>query len=131
MFLSREQIIKRLREGDLRISPLDVASQISDIGIDLRVGNEFVRTGTEAGQVVSIDFGKRIVLYPHSGLRATNVETIQLPPDLVGFLFLRSALSREGILSDASIISPGYRGQLVLSFYNLGPTQFALYPGER
>ena len=60
----------------------------------------------------------------------TTLETVELPENLVGWLDGRSSLARLGLMIHATShrIDPGWKGKIVLEFFNSGKLVLALYP---
>lgn len=149
MILSDQDILKRLETGDLEISPLrDIDQQVQPASVDLRLGEtflEFHRTNIpcihpnserEVSDYVTettIDEGDDFVLHPGDFVLATTVESVTIPPDIVGHVEGRSSLGRLAIVvhSTAGLADPGYKGQITLELSNLGVAPVALTPGMR
>jgi len=147
MFLNRDQIIERLHTGSLVIDPLMEEVQVSNLGVDLRLGNQYYelkpRTRAEIdafqyppdrdklASITSIRLGQRTIIHPGTLFVATNLEYIGLSEDLVGLLFGRSSLGRLGVIVHVSTVDPGFKGKLVLSVSNVGAMPIALYSGAR
>jgi len=72
-------------------------------------------------------------LHPGELALGITVESITLPPDIVGFIDGRSSLARLGLMVNitAHTIEPGWEGKITLEFANLGRFPLALYPGVR
>ncbi len=104
------------------------AEQVQPAGVDLRVAE--VEVFDEAG-FISIE-GKRIPAgrslpilggfwdLPPGAYRIRFLETVEIPPDRVGFCYPRSSLLRMGASLHCAVWDPGYkgRGQALLVVYN-------------
>lgn len=55
-------------------------------------------------------------------------ETIEIPEDVVGFIFPRSSISRLGINICPIYMNPGYRGKPPLTIVNNAPFKISLVP---
>lgn len=149
MILSDQDILKRLETGDLKIEPLrDIDQQVQPASVDLRLGESFLefqrtnipcihpRSEREVSDYVTetvIDEGNDFVLHPDDFVLATTIESITVPPDLVGHVEGRSSLGRLAVVihSTAGLADPGYEGQITLELSNLGVAPVALTPGMR
>ncbi len=155
MILSSSEILKRLRTGDLVLSPSVDQFQIQQHSIDLRLGFSFliprswemtnegriaVRTdhlqldkNSKLSLLIELEEGQVFDLLPGEYVAVTTLERIKLPPDLMGVLYPRSSVNRRGLSVDLTgIIDAGYEGNLLIPLRN--NTQFQvirLYPGER
>lgn len=150
--LVKEQIINRL-DKDLFIRPLlDRDKQINEIGLDLRLGYNFLVNihGREAYMNASLNYdsrskprslnyffqetrrqlGETFILHPHQTVLATSLEYIKLPDNLFLMLFMRSSYSRLG-LTMSTIVQPGYCGCLSLEIINNGSSPINLNIGAR
>ena len=155
--LGREQIIARMRCGDLSVTPLLSPDQIGAASIDLRLGNVvlIVRArGTshvdpaavmrssllsdharesdlqQKHERYELPFGARFLLHPGGLALVPTLEWVTLPPDLMGNVTARSTWAREGLsIATATLIEPGYQGIVTLELANLGEIPIALYPG--
>lgn len=147
MILPDHEIKKYLKEGKIRIEPLDNPEvQIQPAGVDLRLGNEFrifkisgvpfidtrkkIENYTE---LVKIEKDKPFIIHPGEFVLGNVKEYIKLSDDLAGSIDGKTSLGRIGISihSTASSINPGWEGKLVLEITNVGRIPVALYPGMR
>ena len=149
MILSDADILRRLEEGDLRISPIaDRDLQVQPASVDLRLGTEFLefqRTNIpcihptseqEVGEYVTetvIDEGQEFILHPGDFVLGTTIERVTVPNDLIAHVEGRSSLGRLAIVvhATAGLCDPGFRGKITLELSNLGTAPVALTPGMR
>lgn len=158
--VGRSELIQRLREGTLVVSPLLSQAQIGAGSIDLRIGNvvlmvrargsshvdpiaakEMALAGTshqaELGRQqkherYEIPFRIKFLLHPGSLALVPTLEWLQLPDDLHGSITARSTWAREGLsIATANFIEPRYQGVATLELANMGQIPIALYPGMR
>jgi len=147
MILSDVDIKKHLQEKKIRIEPRINVNQISSCSLDLRLSNEFyvfeysnlpyldtlnpdLKIPVKKITVPNKEF---FILQPKEFALASTWESVYLPDDLVGKLEGRSSLGRLGLVvhSTASLIDPGFQGQITLELGNIGVMPVALYPGMR
>ncbi|MBS7623701.1 dCTP deaminase [Candidatus Bathyarchaeota archaeon] len=110
MAMPDTRIRELVKSGLLRIDPFDDSS-LQPAGYDLR-----------AAQEVTIGSGEQRLL-------STN-ERIELSPNLLGLLHLRSSLVREGLHASLALVDPGFRGQLTVSLLNAGGDALRIECGE-
>jgi dCTP deaminase len=104
--------IKRLVNGDqIRIDPFD-ESRLTPAGYDLGVDKD-----------ISLNPGERKLV--------ATLERVELPPNLLGILHLRSSFAREGLLASLALVDPGFKGQLTVSLLNAGKGFVKMIRGER
>jgi dCTP deaminase len=149
MILSDTDIEARLKQGDLLIEPLvDPDLQIQPASVDLRLGGDFIvfRSGRTPciyidhpgdaetyTQDLHIPEGEHFILHPGEFALGTTLETVRIPPDLVGRLEGRSSLGRLAVIvhATAGFIDPGFHGKITLELTNLGKVPVGLKPGMR
>lgn len=158
--LGREELVGRIRNGDLVVSPLLSKAQIGASSIDLRMGNvalmvrargsshvdpAALKAATLRGKAHDIEmhqqqkheryeipFKTRFLLHPNSLALVPTFEWLRLPSDILGTVTARSTWAREGLsIATATLIEPRYQGIVTLELSNLGQIPMALYPGLR
>jgi dCTP deaminase len=152
--LNTNEILKRIKEGNIVISPELDKFQVQPHSIDLRLGYTFLIPKswrlTEKGreslhtdhlskdfknhfEVIELEKGQFFELLPNEYILASTLESIKLPNDLMSVLYPRSSTNRRGLSVDLTgVIDAGYEGQLVIPIRNNTNSQCVkLYPGER
>ncbi|MEH6344675.1 MAG: dCTP deaminase [Bermanella sp.] len=151
MRLSDGDIEAALESGQIKLIPQPAADAISGISVDLRLANSFrvfsnnsvpfLDLSGDRGQLnkdIDTVMGKEIVvdddgaffIHPGELVLGSTFESVEIPDDLVGWLDGRSSLARLGLMVHvtAGRIDPGWKGQVVLEFHNLGKMPLALKP---
>jgi dCTP deaminase len=82
-----------------------------------------------AGLDLRVD--RDLTITPHKHAIVASLERVELSPNLVGILHIRSSLAREGLFASLALVDPGFRGQLTVSLYNAGDRPVKLKRGER
>ena len=140
MILQDNEIIKRIKYGELKITPYPTDEQIQPASIDLKLGNEYLQPvfGTEVdtkNNSPKYEFVKtnRITIPPHNFVLATTKEKVCLPPNLIARVEGRSSIGRLGVTVHvtAGFIDPGFEGQITLEIANLSNTTVILYEDMR
>jgi len=136
----------------LIITPRPDKNAINGATVDVRLGKKF-RTFSEdfkgcidlskskkeismiveqaMSNEISISKDKCFLLKPGALVLGITLEVIEVPNTLVGWLDGRSSLARLGLMvhSTAHRIDPGWKGKIVLEFFNCGKLVLALNPG--
>lgn len=153
--LTKNQIIDRIKKGDITVSPPLDEFQLQAHAIDLRLGYTFMlprswrltERGREAMQIdhldhnqihdhyeiVELEKGQFFDLLPDEHILASTLESIKWPNDLMSVLYPKSSTNRRGLSVDLTgIVDSGYEGQLVIPIKNNTKSHtIRLYPGER
>ncbi|MCW2392436.1 dCTP deaminase [Sphingobium sp. B1D7B] len=155
--LGRRQIIERIRDKRLAVTPLLSPTQIGTSSIDLRMGNVALMARARGSSHVDpalaksetrqspylaemrrqqkheryeLPFGAELLLHPGALALVPTLEWVSIPFDLMGEVTARSTWAREGLsIATATLIEPGYQGIVTLELANLGQIPIALYPG--
>jgi dCTP deaminase len=156
MVLSKDDLLKRIRNSELEFSPSIDGFQLQPHAIDLRLGFKFQipRTWkmTDKGREsliidplfsnkehnnfdeVVLKPGQYFDLLPEEYVISTTLEKISInSPDLMAVLYPRSSINRRGLAVDLSgIVDVGYSGYLMIPIVNNTQKQvIRIYPGER
>ncbi|MFT7111148.1 MAG: dCTP deaminase [Psychrobacter glaciei] len=151
MRLSDGDIESALESGHIKLTPQPDSKAISGISVDLRLANHFrvfsnnsvpfldlsgerEQLNKEIDQVMGkeiiIEGDNAFFIHPGELVLGSTLESVEIPDNLVGWLDGRSSLARLGLMVHvtAGRIDPGWKGQVVLEFYNLGKMPLALKP---
>lgn len=154
MLLNDREIIKRLIEGKITITPMiNPKKQIGASSVDLRLGTRFKtikitkhaffdpskkieeieREVLNYTENIHISPMEQFILHPKEFVLGSTLEYIKLPPNLAGRLEGRSTWGRVGlqIHSTAGFVDPGFEGTLAFELYNAGKTPLPLFAGIR
>lgn len=146
MILSRPDLLEAIKTGALRIEPPVGADQIAQVSIDLKLGRKFVRFRTPPGYIHAInvdhslwdsaDLWERIEaeeyhLQPNNFVLAQTLESVCIPPNLVGLVQGRSSWARVGVSIHVTApkIDPGFNAQITLEMFNFGRVPVNLRAG--
>lgn len=144
--LGREEIIKRMKSGEIKITPDDNLN-IGPASIDLTLSNEFRCFKTTPAvidikedvdykdytETITVPEDEAYILLPGQLCLGITKETVSIPPTLCGFLEGRSRFARLGVFVHitASFMNPGINNRQVLEIYNSSNHALALHPGTR
>ncbi|MEW6284487.1 MAG: dCTP deaminase [Candidatus Eremiobacterota bacterium] len=144
MILTRDEILKEVEKGALKIDPFDPAL-VGPGSVDLHLGDKF-RTFKKLHTIYHVtndsDFEEitelvtvtdYFVLMPQETVLAVTRERITLPPYLCGWLEGRSRFARLGLMVHitAGFMQPGLNNRQVLEISNVSSVPLALHPGTR
>lgn len=144
MILTRPQIMRRIKQKQIKINPFD-KSAIGPASVDLSLGNE-LRVFNPGNSVIllsesddykkitkKVDISKGYVLRPHELVFGITKEKITLPGNICGWLQSRSRFARFGLMSHitAPFICPGVSNHQVLEIFNAGSHKLELMPGMK
>jgi dCTP deaminase len=158
--LAKSEILKRIGEQNLVVSPILSGGQIGASSIDLRLGNVFLMVRARGLSHVDpsqftrsakadddhtwelarkqkherheVPFKSWFLLHPGMLALVPTLEWVKLPSTLQGIVTARSSWAREGLsIATATLINPGYKGVITLELANLGQIPIRLYPGLR
>lgn len=152
--LTKDEILQRVNEGNIVVSPSLDSFQVQAHAIDLRLGFTFLlpkawrmtKVGREAMMidplrdhgpeyfdVIELEQGQAFDLLPQEYVLVSTFETVKIPDDLMAVLYPRSSVNRKGLSVDLTgIIDSGYEGPLTLPIRNNTRSQvIQLHPGER
>lgn len=144
MILSDSDIRKMLKDGKIKIEPLD-KDQIGPASVDLTLSNEWYFFKKELhGRVVDLSktgFQKafkmkkasHIVLKPGEMCLGKTVERITLSDRIMGKLEGRSRFARMGLIIHitSALVQPGSSNHQMLEVVNLAPFPIKLHSGMR
>lgn len=133
MFLGHDDILERIKRQNLVEGYLPTAVQGS--GVDLRIAKLLkpkgrALLGTEERKlpdVENVDF----MLKPGEYYLLVTMEKVNMPDDLVAFMFNRSSLFRCGASLRTAVIDPGYHGVLTVGIKNEADYPIHLEHGTR
>jgi len=140
MILSDFDLRNYIKSGRLKIEPFS-EEIIRENGLDLRLGNTIARLkridkvfdykniGNMSDYYV-IERSEYFVIEPNERVLLHTLEYIKLPPELMGFVNLRSTYARLGLSISPTIIDGGFEGQLTIELVG-GSFPVKLYAGER
>jgi len=145
MILTRDDILKEIANGTIKVEPLDPGA-LGPASLDMRLGRE-IRIFSPVPEVVAITHAadyrhysykldmseSGYVLKPGELVLGITVEKVTLPPGIAGWLSARSRYARLGLMvhMTAPFMQPGISNHQVLEMYNAGPNYLKLVPNER
>jgi dCTP deaminase len=142
--LTRDEILREIREGNIRIDPFDEA-MVGPGSVDLHLSNE-IRVFPKKAELYHVTDGADydavterrpvddyFVLQPGETIHGLTRERIKLPPDICGWLEGRSRFARLGLMIHvtAGFIHPGVDNHQVLELSNTSREPLAIHVGIR
>jgi len=98
--LSDKEILQHIERDEIEINPFE-RKCLNPAGYDLRSAIE-------------------LTINPKKSTLVVSLEKVQLDLSVMAYLYLRSSLTREGIIGGFAVVDPGFSGQLTFNFHNLG-----------
>lgn len=141
--LTRNEILKLIRSGQIRIDPFS-QQQIGPASIDLHLGNHFrvfreIRRLFDVTEEADLDEiteqiyvsdADSLMLMPGKTCLGVTLERIKLPSDICGWLEGRSRFARLGLVihATAGFVQPGIDNKQVLEITNNGQVPLNIIP---
>lgn len=110
----------------MRIEPFTEA-QIRENGVDLTIGNQYARFKrtedvldvTEETDLlkyyqIGIMDDEGMVIEPYEHVLLHTREYVEMPPDLVGLVNLKSSFARLGLYIPPTVVDAGFKGEIVI-----------------
>ncbi|RLI05451.1 dCTP deaminase [Candidatus Bathyarchaeota archaeon] len=141
MILSDVELKKYIQKKRLKINPLK-KDTIRENGVDLHLGNRIARLKQKRKvmdtknerlkpeEFYKIESGEEFTLRPYEKVLVYTLEYLELPPDLMGFVELRSTYARCGLTLPPTVVDGGFKGNLTLGITG-SAFPVKLYAGER
>lgn len=67
---------------------------------------------------------------PHTTALVLTVETLTMPPSILGLIYGKSTYDRVGLMTFAGQVKPGWSGRLIVEMFNANDAPILLYAGE-
>ncbi len=131
MFIARDEILKRIKEEKLLENVDEEAVQPSgvDLSIDslytIKSSSALYRSKKEMPEVEEV-VSDIYIIRPRKYYLFRTKEWVNMPKDLVAFIFPRSTLFRCGISLRTAVVDPGYKGYLTIGIKNENNYEFKL-----
>jgi dCTP deaminase len=146
LVLSKQDILEYIREGRLVIDPPVAETRISQVSVDLKLGNNFSCFKEPPAYLPAIHVDRSVWdsadlwqhqtadvyrLLPGQFVLAQTLERVRIPADLVGLVEGRSSWARVGITIHVTApkIDPGFDGRITLEMANFGRVPVELRAG--
>ncbi|MEA3204256.1 MAG: dCTP deaminase [Thermoplasmata archaeon] len=94
-------------------------------GLDLRIGHVLVPSAMQEPQ----EHGT-ITVPPMTRFQVGTLTVLQMPPDAVGSLWIRSSFARKGVLASFGKVDAGFRGNLTLGAFNASHAALEVKVGD-
>jgi len=112
------------------IKPFDVEN-VNPASIDLRWSGKVTKMKPNGSWGEIFDLNS-VIIEPNGFYLMDTLEFIQVPPNIVGKLFLKSTFARMGMEhSHACFFDPGFHGTATLEISNISPASFKIKRGQR
>lgn len=148
MILSDQDIKKEITRKNIVIRPKpNYDLQLSACSLDLTLGTDFrvfqystmpfidikKKLPDQLTSLISLKKKEPFILQPGEFVLASTTEWVELSDGIAARLEGRSSIGRLGVIvhATASVVAPGFQGNITLELANIGRMAVALYPGMR
>ncbi len=122
--LSDKDIVSLIKQGSVKIEGFDERS-LTPNGYDVRIEEIWLPATDERFRE------GRVTIPPNAWFVIGTKEFLQLPPELVGGIWIRTTWVRKGILSSFGRIDAGFHGNLTFSAFNASSRPVEVPIGDR
>ncbi|OGM26136.1 dCTP deaminase [Candidatus Woesebacteria bacterium RIFCSPHIGHO2_02_FULL_38_9] len=144
MILSDRDILRSLKNGDLKIEPFD-RDLLQPSTVDFRLDHKIrvfdnwqislidLAERKDVSRAVDIGEGGFFVIHPGEFILGSTVERIKIPRDIAAKVEGKSSLGRLGLIihATAGYLDPGFKGNVTLEMSNLSRLSIKLYAGMK
>ena len=128
MYLSDFDIKREMKNGNIEITPF-TEDHLTPNGYDLSILIEKPVYKSEPISDVFLKYDK-YTLKPGDGVRIKSIETIHLGNGFIGFMYLRSRYSRNGIYGSFAVIDSGFNGVIMAYIKNESDKPVEILPKD-
>ncbi len=121
-------IISMCAQGEL-IEENFEQTRVKQACYELRCGNVYYDLA-KGSNPLSVGQGGNILLKPKQTLIIITMESLRLPPDILGRILTKGVLFSLGILPVNTYADPGFSGRLGIVFHNLSNSYIKITPGD-
>lgn len=111
MYLSDTNIAMEIEKKNLLFEPF-IKDSLTSNGYDLKI--EVDMTSPYLKEQM-----KTYPLQPNELIKVKSIETIGLGPDIIGFMYLRSRYTRQGLIGIFAVVDAGFHGKIIATIKNL------------
>jgi len=99
---------------------------------ELSLGDEVYLTDSNTGKREKLKIEKeQIIIKPGQFALLLTAEEVNIPKDKIAFISIKAGIKLKGLVNVSGFhVDPGFRGKLVFSVYNAGPSKIILERGE-
>jgi dCTP deaminase len=113
-------------ENKLALSDVTIKKLVEHREIEITPFNE--SNLTPAGY--DLGSAEDITIKPGENRLVATREKIELSPNMLGILHIRSSFAREGLFASLALVDPGFKGQLTIALLNTSKTNLRINRGE-
>ena len=140
-------ILGAVKSGKIKVEPFD-PSAVQPGSLELTLGNEFLvfrlsrrpiidtrakEPLKDLTELIRVEDDRGFYILPRELVLASTNESLELAPDICGWLEGRSSFARMGLMVHATsgYLHPGSRGRQTLEISNMTNLPVIVYPGQR
>ena len=123
LFLSKKKVITNDDNQNAYVE-----SRVKQATYELSLGSQVYRTDNKDKKVEILnDSNKNIDINPGQFCLLMTEEFVNIPPDKLAFISIKASLKLKGLVNVSGFhVDPGYKGKLLFSVYNAGPSIITL-----
>lgn len=107
-------------------------NRIDNVAYELSLGDEAYLTDSSTGKKEKLDEkNMQIVIKPGQFALLLTDEVVSIPNDILAFISIKFSQKIKGLINVSGFhVDPGFKGKIIFSVYNAGPTTIVLEKGE-
>lgn len=106
--------------------------KIDNVAYGLSLGEEAYLTDSKTGKKEKLDDkNSQVVIKPGQFALLLTDEEVSIPDDLIAFISIKFSQKIKGLINVSGFhVDPGFKGKIIFSVYNAGPTNIVLDKGS-
>lgn len=129
-FWRTETLRDRLPDEQI-VEPYD-PELVVNCAYELRLGHEVYVTDGESKTKRTLAEGEQVRIPPGHFANLLTEETVRIPADALGLISARFKWKQRGLVNVSGFhVDPGYKGRILFSVFNAGPTPVVVGRGDR
>lgn len=131
-FLSSDSLKKMLLTNKIIVDEYNMniysESKVEQAAYALCLGNEVYRTDNDERKIEFLDDkNKTVEINPGQFALLMTKETVNIPQHLLAFISIKAKHKLKGLINVSGFhVDPGFKGKLLFSVYNAGPSTITL-----
>ncbi|MBE7698177.1 dCTP deaminase domain-containing protein [Tenacibaculum finnmarkense] len=113
------------------IDPFDV-TRLKSAHYELSIGEEAFVTGDNSDSKTILAENESITIEPGQFALLLTEEKVTIPNDKIAFISIKAGQKFKGLVNISGFhVDPGFKGKLLFSVYNAGPSKILLERGQK
>ncbi len=121
--------LKELLSASEVVTPFD-ENKLKNGAYELSLGSQVFQTGSRPRVVKNLTPKEKIYIEPGQFALLLTEEKVQIPKDKIAFISIKASSKFNGLVNVSGFhVDPGFKGKLLYSVYNAGPSTIVLSQG--